>query len=198
MLSDPAGSDGRAPMPRPVPALAPPFPSRRLLFLIAATIVVADQVSKGMVRAWLPLHSSVTVIPDLLDFRYVRNTGAAFGLLNNVDIPFKPALMTAIALFAMIAIAAYASRTAADERLARLGLALVLGGAMGNLIDRIATGYVVDFVDVYWRGWHFWAFNVADAAITVGAGCVILDTIRSPQGVERETRDPLANGSRQE
>lgn len=198
MLSDPAGSDGRAPMPRPEPPPAPPFPSRRLLFLIAATIVVADQVSKGMVRAWLPLHSSITVIPDLLDFRYVRNTGAAFGLLNNVDIPFKPALMTAIALFAMIAIAAYASRTTAEERLTRLGLALVLGGALGNLIDRITTGYVVDFVDVYWRDWHFWAFNVADAAITVGAGCVILDMIRSPEGVEREARAPLADGSRQE
>ncbi len=151
------------------------------MFVAAAVIVIADQVSKGMVRAWLPLHSAVTVIPDLLDFRYVRNTGAAFGLLNNVDIPFKPALMTAIALFALIAIAAYASRAAADERLTKFGLALVVGGAVGNLIDRIATGYVVDFVDVYWRDWHFWAFNVADAAITVGAGCVILDMIRSPQ-----------------
>ena len=181
MLSDPVGSDARAPLAGPDPPFPSPFPSRRLLFLLAAAIVVADQVSKGMVRAWLPLHSSVTVIPDLLDFRYVRNTGAAFGLLNNVDIPFKPALMTAIALFAMIAIGFYASRTALDERLSRIGLALVLGGAIGNLIDRIATGYVVDFIDVYWRGWHFWAFNVADAAITVGAGCVILDMITSPQ-----------------
>ncbi len=164
------------------------------MFLIAATIVVADQLTKGMVRAWLPLHSVVTIIPDLLDFRYVRNTGAAFGLLNSVDIPFKPALMTAVALFALIAIAIYASRAAPDEQLTKLGLALVLGGAVGNLIDRIATGYVVDFVDVYWGDWHFWAFNVADAAITVGAGCVILEMIRNPQQEERAKGSSPADG----
>ena len=152
-------------------------PRGRILVLIAAVVVVADQLSKGMVRAWLPLYDSVTVIPNLLDLRYVRNTGAAFGLLNSADIPFKAAIMTAIALFALIAIAVYASRAAADEPLTRIGLALVLGGAVGNLIDRIATGSVVDFIDVYWRGWHFWAFNVADAAITVGAGCVILEMV---------------------
>ncbi len=152
-------------------------PRGRILVPIAAVVVVADQLSKGMVRAWLPLYDSVTVIPNLLDFRYVRNTGAAFGLLNSADIPFKAAIMTAIALFALIAIAVYASRAAAAEPLTRIGLALVLGGAVGNLIDRIATGSVVDFIDVYWRGWHFWAFNVADAAITVGAGCVILEMV---------------------
>ena len=161
-------------------------PRGRILIAVAAAIVVADQVSKGMVRAWLPLYDSVTVIPNLLDLRYVQNTGAAFGLLNNVDIPFKAAIMTAIALFALIAIAVYARRVAPDEPLTRIGLALVLGGAVGNLIDRIAAGYVVDFIDVYWRGWHFWAFNVADAAITVGAGCVILEMmIGGPQAPQQ-------------
>ena len=145
------------------------------MFGVAGSILVLDQVSKALVRAWLPLHSSVTIIPELLDFRYVRNTGAAFGLLNAADIPFKAALMTAIALFALIAIAVYASRATRDEPLSKLGLAAVLGGAVGNLIDRVTSGYVVDFVDVYWRSWHFWAFNVADAAITAGACCLILD-----------------------
>ena len=145
------------------------------MFVIAASILVLDQVSKALVRAWLPLHSSVTVIPEFLDFRYVRNTGAAFGLLNSADIPFKAEIMTAVALFALAAIAFYASRVTPDEPLSKLGLAAVLGGAVGNLIDRVTFGYVVDFVDVYWRDWHFWAFNVADAAITVGACCLILD-----------------------
>lgn len=145
------------------------------MFVIALSILVLDQVSKAMVRAWLPLHSSVTVIPELLDFRYVQNTGAAFGLLNSADIPFKAELMTAVALLALAAIAFYASRTTPDEPLSKLGLAAVLGGAVGNLVDRVTSGYVVDFVDVYWRDWHFWAFNVADAAITVGACCLILD-----------------------
>ena len=159
------------------PVRAPAFPSRGLLLGLVAGIVVLDQVTKAMVHAWLPLYSSVTVIPGLLDFSYVRNTGAAFGMLNAVDIPFKRALMTAIGLFALIAICIYASRVPPGQPLARLGLAAIIGGAIGNLIDRIASGYVVDFVDFYWGSWHFWAFNVADAAITVGACCLILDMV---------------------
>lgn len=173
-------ADGRAPAGASrdaTPAPAPAFPSRGLLLGIVAGIVLFDQITKAMVHAWLPLYSSVTVIPGLLDFSYVRNTGAAFGFLNSVDIPFKPALMTAVGLFALIAISIYASRVPPDQPLARLGLASIIGGAIGNLIDRIASGYVVDFVDVYWGSWHFWAFNVADAAITVGACCLILDMV---------------------
>jgi len=144
---------------------------------IAAGIVLLDQLSKAMVHAWLPLYSSVTVIPGLLDFSYVRNTGAAFGLLNAADIPFKRALMTAVSLLALIAIAFYAVRTPPGRTLARLGLAAIVGGAVGNLIDRALSGYVVDFVDFHWGGWHFWAFNVADAGITVGACCLVLDML---------------------
>ncbi len=170
--STPAGA-GRGDSPPPAPA----FPPGGLLLGIVVGIVLLDQVTKTMVHAWLPLYSSVTIIPGLLDFSYVRNTGAAFGLLNAVDIPFKRALMTAIGLFALIAISVYASRVPPDQPLARLGLASIIGGAIGNLIDRIVSGYVVDFVDVYWGNWHFWAFNVADAAITVGACCLILDMV---------------------
>ena len=179
----PAGgsaADGRAPAgarPRAGDAPARAFPSRGLMLGIVAFIVLLDQITKAMVHAWVPLYSSVTVIPGLLDFSYVRNTGAAFGFLNAVEIPFKRALMTAIGLFALIAISLYASRVPPDQPLARLGLAAIIGGAVGNLIDRIASGYVIDFVDVYWGSWHFWAFNVADAAITVGACCLILDMV---------------------
>lgn len=150
--------------------------STRVLVAVAATVVALDQVTKALVRAWLPLYESVSIVPQLLDFTHVRNTGAAFGLLNAVDIPFKPLLMTTIALAALVAIGVFAVRTSPTEPLARLGLALVFGGATGNLIDRVTAGYVIDFVDVYWSGWHFWAFNVADAAITVGACLLILDT----------------------
>ncbi len=150
--------------------------STRVLVAVAATVVALDQVTKALVRAWLPLYESVSIVPQLLDFTHVRNTGAAFGLLNAVDIPFKPLLMTTIALAALVAIGVFAVRTSPTEPLARLGLALVFGGATGNLIDRVTAGYVIDFVDVYWGGWHFWAFNVADAAITVGACLLILDT----------------------
>jgi signal peptidase II len=84
--------------------------------------------------------------------------------------------MVAIAGLALLAIAAYGTQLGFQDRLARFGLALILGGAFGNLADRAIRGHVVDFVDVYWRDVHFWAFNVADAAITVGAILVILDT----------------------
>jgi signal peptidase II len=150
--------------------------STKVLAAAAVTVVALDQVTKALVLALLPLHESVSIVPELLDFTHVRNTGAAFGLLNAVDVPFKPLLMTTIALAALLAIGVFAARTSTGEPLARIGLALVFGGATGNLIDRVTVGYVIDFVDVYWNDWHFWAFNVADSAITVGACLLILDT----------------------
>ena len=149
--------------------------SRRLLIALGVITVVLDQCTKAAVRALLPLHDSVSVIPGFLDFTYVQNTGAAFGLLNSADLPFKTAIMTVIALTALVAISVFAMKTSSQDPLGQIGLALVMGGAVGNLIDRVTTGYVVDFVDAYWGDWHFWAFNVADAAITVGACLLILD-----------------------
>lgn len=140
-------------------------------------VVVLDQVTKAAVRRSLPLGDSRPIIDGLLDLTHVQNTGAAFGLLNAADFPYKPLVMIGIATLALVAIAVYASQLGFHERLARLGLALILGGAFGNLIDRALVGHVVDFVDVYWGSVHFWAFNVADAAITVGAAFVLLDMI---------------------
>lgn len=141
-----------------------------------ALVIGLDQVTKAIVRAALPLGDSRNIVPGFLDLAHVQNTGAAFGMLNNVDFPYKPVVMVAIAGLALLAIAAYGTQLGFQDRLARFGLALILGGAFGNLADRAIRGHVVDFVDVYWRGVHFWAFNVADAAITVGAILVILDT----------------------
>ena len=155
--------------------------ARPVELAIIATIVVVDQVTKQIVRHTLPLYGSVNVIPGFLDLTHVQNTGAAFGLLNAADFPYKPAVMIGSAAIALVAIAAYGSQLGFHERLARLGLSLILGGAFGNLIDRAVAGHVVDFVDVYWGGSHFWAFNVADAAISVGAVLVLLDMI----GLER-------------
>jgi signal peptidase II len=143
-----------------------------------ALVVAVDQISKEIVRRTLPVGGEpVHVIPGFLDFTHVQNTGAAFGLLNAADFPYKTAVMIAIAGIALLAIAAYATQLGFHERLARVGLSLILGGAFGNLIDRAVAGHVVDFVDVYWGTTHFWAFNVADAAITIGAILVLLDMI---------------------
>jgi signal peptidase II len=142
-----------------------------------AVVVAADQLTKAIVRQVLPLGESRSIVPEFLDLTHVHNTGAAFGLLNAADFPYKPIVMIAIAAIALVAIAAYATQLGFHERMARFGLALILGGAFGNLIDRAVAGYVVDFVDVYWGSTHFWAFNVADSAITIGAILVLLDMI---------------------
>jgi signal peptidase II len=152
---------------------------RRLDAWFALGLVALDQFTKALVVRHLALHESVTLVPGLLDLTHVRNTGAAFGMLNAVDFPYKAAVITVLALAALAAIAMFAGRLGSESPLARAGMTLVVAGAVGNLIDRARQGYVVDFVDVYWRGWHFWAFNVADSAITVGAAAIILDLLLS-------------------
>jgi signal peptidase II len=151
---------------------------RRLEVWLPILVVALDQLTKAIVRSELALHASVTVIPGLMDFTHVQNTGTAFGFLNSVDFPFKTPLIALIAVGALIGIGVYAAGLGKHQFIARTGLALIMGGAAGNLIDRATVGSVVDFVDVYWRTYHFWAFNVADSAITVGAAVMILDMFR--------------------
>ena len=165
-----------APLPDPI-AVAPRPLISPLEVIGIGTIVVVDQITKFIVRQTIPLYAKHVVIPNLLDVTHVQNTGAAFGLLNAADFPYKSAVMIGIAALALVAISLYARQLGAHERLSRYGLALILGGAFGNLIDRAIAGYVVDFVDVYWGEAHFWAFNVADAAITVGAILVLLEMV---------------------
>jgi signal peptidase II len=139
---------------------------RRFELLIVVFVVVLDQLTKVLVGRALELHESVDVVPGFLSLTRVHNTGAAFGMLNGVDFAFKAVVMSLVAL---------------------AGIASVVGGAIGNLIDRATAGYVLDFVDAYWNGWHFWAFNVADAAITIGVGLMILDIL----GVGRRASNPV-------
>jgi signal peptidase II len=144
---------------------------------IATGVVVLDQIAKWLVREQLALGESSTVIPGFFHLTRVHNTGAAFGVMNSMDFPFKGALLALASTAALIGLAVYAAMLSHEEKLTRIGLSFVIGGAIGNLIDRITAGYVLDFVDVFWRGWHFWAFNVADAAITVGVSLMILDLL---------------------
>lgn len=160
-----------------LPGAPLPRASSTQFFAGVVAVIVLDQLVKLAVVRALPVYDSVTVIPHLVDLTYVRNSGVAFGLLNDSSMPFKGVLTTALALVALGGIAMYARQLQAHERWARWGLMMILGGAFGNLIDRVRLGYVVDFVDVYWRNWHFWAFNVADAAITVGAILVFFDLL---------------------
>jgi signal peptidase II len=139
--------------------------------------VALDQAAKALVRSSFELHESLEIIPGFFNLTRVHNYGAAFGLLNAADFPFKTVVLSIVATAALLALTVYAATLPVEQLLARIGLALIVGGAGGNLIDRLGAGYVVDFVDVYWRDWHFWAFNVADAAITVGVAFMILDLL---------------------
>jgi signal peptidase II len=146
-------------------------------------LVVCDQLSKLLVLQRIGLHETVTVIPGVLNLTYVRNTGAAFGMLNAHDFAYKPLIVAALAILALVGILWYARRFAGDAWPARYGFVLIVAGAVGNLIDRVTLGFVVDFVDVYAGNWHFWAFNVADAAITCGAILFVADTLFSRRHV---------------
>ena len=163
-------------------AEAPATPPRRLEIWLPILIVAIDQLSKALVRAMVPLHESITIVPGLMDFTHVRNTGAAFGILNLAEFPFKTVVIAVIASAALIGVGMYAASLAHHQLVARIGLALIIGGAAGNLIDRVLAGSVVDFVDVYWQTHHFWAFNVADSAISVGVAIMILDMLGLDSG----------------
>jgi signal peptidase II len=160
---------------------------RRLEWMVVLVIVVADQITKALVRRSLDLHESVPLIPDLLALTRVHNTGAAFGMFNAMEFPGKTMVLTAVASVALLGVTWYAASIPLHDRLARLGVAAILAGAIGNLIDRATAGYVLDFVDASWQGWHFWAFNVADAAISVGVVLMILDLL----GLGRRASNPV-------
>jgi signal peptidase II len=156
---------------------------RRLEWIVGVGVVLLDQASKVLVVRQLALHETVPLIPGVLNLTHVRNAGVAFGILNTAEFAYKPLVMAVLALAALVGVAIYASQLSIEHRFARAGLSLVLGGAAGNLLDRARQGYVVDFVDAFWRDWHFWAFNVADAAITVGVTLLVLDLLRPARQV---------------
>ena len=155
--------------------------------MLVLLIVVADQFTKSLIRRALELHESIPVIPDLLALTRVHNTGAAFGMFNAMEFPGKTIVLTVVATLALAGVAWYSMSIPLGDRLARFGVACILGGAIGNLIDRATAGYVLDFVDASWQGWHFWAFNVADAAISVGVVLMILDLM----GLGRRASNPV-------
>lgn len=153
---------------------------RHLPYLVLmAAIVLLDQVTKAIVVRSLALHEYVPLVDGLLSLSHVRNRGAAFGLLSDWDVPYQSLLLSVLSLCALVAIVLYFLRLPPAARLPRVALALVLGGAAGNLLDRARLGYVVDFVHAYWRQHQWPDFNVADSAITIGVTLLVLDILRS-------------------
>ena len=153
--------------------------------IITLVIIVLDAWTKWLVAQRIDLHESIPLIPNLFQLVHVRNTGAAFGIGANAQSQLVPLLLNLGAIGVFFVVVVYAWRTAVTDRLLQVGLHLILGGAIGNLVDRFRFKYVVDFLDVYvvWGGReHHWpAFNVADSAICVGIALLFLDMRRKPE-----------------
>jgi signal peptidase II len=149
---------------------------------LAALLALADQASKSAISASLRIGEAREVT-GFFNLVLAHNRGAAFSFLSDAG-GWQRTLFIGIAVLATAVIVAMLLRHS-GERLFSAGLALILGGALGNLWDRIVLGYVVDFLDFHALGWHFWAFNLADSAITVGAGLLILDGLR-PAGAAQK------------
>jgi signal peptidase II len=160
-------------------------PPRYLEFILPLVIVGVDQATKAMVRAALPVHETIAVIPGFFNITHALNSGAAFGFLDGTDFPYKTVIIAVIATAALIGVGIYAASLSHHQLVARIGLALIVGGAAGNLIDRVLAGSVVDFADFYFRDWHFWAFNVADSAISIGVTMLILDMLTTGPHVSK-------------
>ena len=158
--------------------------TRRLPYLFTALLVIAvDRATKTMVESSLSPWRSVSIVPGLFDLTYVRNPGGVFGIFKNLDDGVRGILFTVVPVTAIVLIGAYAWRIPAARRVTQTSLALILGGALGNLIDRFRYGHVIDFLDFYWGTHHWPAFNVADSAICVGVAVLMLETLFTGEGV---------------
>ena len=152
--------------------------ARRALALalgVSILLVVADQWTKYAITSNLRYGESVA-ITSFFNLVLVYNKGAAFSFLSDAG-GWQRVFFIGITCVAIVVLSWLIAKHE-SEKLFRWGLTLILGGAIGNLIDRVAYGHVVDFLDFHFAGWHFWAFNVADSAITIGAGLLILDSFR--------------------
>jgi signal peptidase II len=139
-------------------------------------IVVFDQATKFLVTRFLDLYDRVVVLP-VLDFTLLHNTGAAFSLLANAS-GWQRGFFITLGIAVSVALVGWLWRLPRGEKFLPLALALIVGGAIGNVIDRIAHGYVIDFIHAHWGGAYFPAFNIADSAITIGAALLIFDAFR--------------------
>lgn len=149
-------------------------------------VVLLDQVTKAMVVGAIKFKSSVALLP-ILEIVYLENRGAAFSILHDAA-GWQRWFFITLALVVSVVLMVWLRRIRTPEQtILAIGLSLVLGGALGNAIDRVWHGYVVDFLYFHWRDWDFPAFNVADTAISLGAACLLIDAFRESGGQKKET-----------
>ncbi|HJV66498.1 MAG TPA: signal peptidase II [Geomonas sp.] len=144
-----------------------------ILMVVSALVLVIDQVTKIYIDKTMALHSSITVIENFFNITYLRNKGAAFGILANSS--FRLPFFILVSLVAVGVIVAVIKKLRDDQKFAAVSLSLIFSGALGNLIDRIRLGEVIDFLDAHWYEHHWPAFNIADSAICVGVFLLAID-----------------------
>lgn len=153
----------------------------KLYLLTLVLVVVSDQLTKQWAVEALS-EESIKAIPDFLNFALAFNKGAAFSMFAGLESPWREIILWGFSFFASGLVIYLFIEDAKDDPVSRFALVLILGGAIGNLIDRVRLGYVVDFIDVYWGDAHFPTFNIADSAISIGAAVLILKSVISWKG----------------
>ena len=167
--------------------LATRFRKLRYL-LVSLAVIVLDQWTKWLIEVHLPHHSTQPVVPGFFNLTHVRNSGVAFGLFASDGGGW---LLTLLGLGALVAVGLYFWYTPSRDRVLLVALALVVGGAVGNLIDRVSSGAVTDFLDVYLGPHHWPSFNVADSAISIGIVLMAIDSFRPRQHHESPAAAPV-------
>jgi len=141
-----------------------------LYFAIILVVLGLDQLTKVLIVSSLSLYEQIEIIPGFFNLTHVTNRGAAFSMLAEVDSPWRHYFFVTISCLALVLLTIYWFQLRHNSPRLGFGIALIAGGAAGNLIDRLRVGAVIDFIDIYWQGYHWPAFNIADSAICIGVG----------------------------
>jgi signal peptidase II len=152
----------------------------RLVLIISSTVLILDQITKVLVHNWIPLYHSVEIVPNFVHLTYLRNTGAAFGFLAGNRSALRLAFFLLVSTVAIACLIYLLKNLRPGRNTPAISLSLILGGAIGNLIDRLRMGEVIDFIDLHWHHLHWPAFNVADSAISIGVILLFIQMIRKP------------------
>lgn len=160
-------------------------------YLVTLAVLIFDHATKWLVSSQLDSRRGLDVIPGYLRVSYIMNSGVAFGFFQDIQSVWKPYILAGMAVVAVLVILVYSSRMPLNRTLLQIALALTMGGILGNFIDRVVHGYVVDFIEFHVRDSFYWpTFNLADSAITIGIALLLIDTVKNPEA-EEELSTPL-------
>jgi len=167
-------------------------PKYRLALIVGSTVLVLDQITKALVNNLMHLYQSIEIVPNFAHLTYLKNTGAAFGFLAGSRSPLRIAFFVLVSSVAIGCVFYLLKNLRPGRNVLVVSLSLILGGAVGNLIDRLRMGEVIDFIDLHWYQLHWPAFNVADSAITIGVILLFIQMIRkgSFENPKSEIRNP--------